>query len=375
MIKHIRFLILLVIFASSCKNEINLDASDKAVAGSFKEVFEAFWRGMNQNYVFWDIDKYHVDWDKIYKEYKNKFSDLNINNADDLNLGYSYFAEITKNLSDGHFSITFNHPFLRDETIVAERGGEQEYAISDEQLFFHNPGFYFDQNRITYQVEPIRNMRVLYATINQSVLYFHCNKLFLTEAYQANQSVRNLLNILLERIHDPQTESIILDLRNNFGGDVADLNFLLGRFVSSPHKFGYLKYKYGNNRLDYTPYIDAMILPINNDAAFRKPIYILTNSHTRSMAEIITLALMTLPNSTVVGTNTRGALGLLVNSNILYNGGSFKVADFMDVHTSAASVADLKFKSFENIGLSPDVHIEHESDIIDKQLEYVVTQY
>jgi hypothetical protein len=364
-----------MIFASSCKNEINLDPPDKAVAGNFKEIFEAFWRGMNQNYVFWDIDKDRVDWDRIYNEYKAKFSDLNINMADDLSLGYSYFAEITKNLSDGHFSITFNHPFLKDETIVAERKDGQEFTISDEQLFFHNPSSYFDQSSIIYEVEPNRNMRVLCATINQSALYFHCDKLFLTEAYQSNRPVRNLLDTLFERIRNQRTESIIIDLRNNSGGDVADLNFLLGRFVSSPHKFGYIKYKYGNNRLDHTPYIDAMILPVNNDYEFRKPIYILVDNHTGSMAEVFTLALMTFPNSMVVGTNTRGALGLLVNNNILYNGGSFKVAEFMDVNTSVASVSDLEFKNYERIGLSPDVHVEHDSNNIDKQLEYIIKHH
>jgi len=374
MMKHFVFSVLLLVSANSCKKEIYLVSSDKAVVGSFSEVFEVFWKGMNQNYVFWDVDRYRIDWDETYREYKTKFSVLNINKAEDLKTGHSYFAEMVQGLSDGHFSITFDHPFLKDDTIIADR--EQKNGISDERLFFDNPERYFDPNSTIYATESDRGMRLVYATINNTLLYFHCNKLFLTEAYQSNRSARNLLNVFFEGIHSPRTEAIILDLRNNSGGDVADLNFLLGRFVDSPHKFGYIKYKYGNNRLDYTPYLDANVLPMGDGSATRKPIYALSNHRTESLAEICTMALKTFPKCTVVGTGSRGALGILANNNILYNGGSFWVGDFMRVNTSAVSISDLEFRNYERVGLNPDIHIEHDDNSdSDSVLEYVIKQH
>jgi len=375
--KYRVFLLLsITLFAYSCKNEFYLDSSDKVVASSFREVFETFWKGMNQNYVFWDIDRHRVDWDGMYREYRTKFSVLNINKTEDLKTGRSYFAEMTQHLSDGHFSITFEHPFLKDEPIVADRKRGHENNISDERLFFDNPKQYFDANSTVRVTESNNDMALIYATIDGTVLYFHCNKLFLTEAHQSSQSARNLLNVFFANIHSAQTRSIILDFRNNFGGDVADLNFLLGRFVDSPHKFGYIKYKYGNNRLDYTPYLEASIFPMGNGIPARKPIYVLSNNRTESLAEVFTMALRTLPNCTVVGSRSRGALGILANNNRLYNGGSFWVGDFMRVNTSAASISDLEFRNYERIGLNPDIHIEHDDNSdSDRLLEYVIKQH
>lgn len=196
---------------------------------------------------------------------------------------------------------------------------------------------------------------------------------FLNNSYQSNPKIRNLLDVFFSNLHENKVESLILDLRNNPGGDVSDLNFILGKIVSSPHKFGKIKYKFGNNRQDYSPYLDAFILPINNNTTFNKPIYILTNSKTSSLAELFTIALKSLPNSKVIGNTTSGITGILVTENSLYNGGSFKVGDFMNINISAASVVDLKYTSYEKTGILPDIVINNKDRFTDSQLEYLIT--
>ena len=41
---------------------------------NWSQLFDAYWSGMNYNYVFWDIDP--TDWDAVYREYKPRFDDL-----------------------------------------------------------------------------------------------------------------------------------------------------------------------------------------------------------------------------------------------------------------------------------------------------------
>jgi hypothetical protein len=64
-------LLLMVIFAISCRKEVERERLTAYYGKSYTEVFEAFWNGMNTNYVFWDIET--VNWDNMYKTYKTAF--------------------------------------------------------------------------------------------------------------------------------------------------------------------------------------------------------------------------------------------------------------------------------------------------------------
>ena len=62
----------IVLFLSSCRKDLkNVETPENYIGGSFSEVFDAFWNGMNNNYVFWDIDT--TNWDNMYKIYKPIF--------------------------------------------------------------------------------------------------------------------------------------------------------------------------------------------------------------------------------------------------------------------------------------------------------------
>ncbi len=63
---------------SSCRKDIqNVPVPENYIGGSFSDVFESFWNGMNNNYVFWSIDT--TNWDNMYKIYKPVFAGLDIN--------------------------------------------------------------------------------------------------------------------------------------------------------------------------------------------------------------------------------------------------------------------------------------------------------
>ena len=101
-------LLLLIFFSTSCRKDVPKERLTSYKGRSYSEVFEAFWNGMNTNYVFWDIET--VNWDNMYKTYKPRFEYLDQHKEDPqaAQKASQYLVDMTKDLSDSHLSITFN---------------------------------------------------------------------------------------------------------------------------------------------------------------------------------------------------------------------------------------------------------------------------
>jgi hypothetical protein len=97
---------LLALALISCQNVTELDDPNELVLYnlSWKEVFERFWNGMNNNYVFWEQDT--TDWDAVYETWRPKFAHLGEPLADTV---FSYFNQMTSSLIDGHYKLTVQY--------------------------------------------------------------------------------------------------------------------------------------------------------------------------------------------------------------------------------------------------------------------------
>src|SRR5215831_17844260 len=99
----------LCLLATACRKEVTPQERLTNYTGqSYSEVFEAFWNGMNTNYVFWDIET--VNWDNMYKTYKPRFEYLDQHQDDPQNAqkAAQYLVDMTKDLADSHLDISFN---------------------------------------------------------------------------------------------------------------------------------------------------------------------------------------------------------------------------------------------------------------------------
>jgi hypothetical protein len=109
------FLALLVTLSVfGCRPEIDLQRPDDYFNmtnpdnTSMSTIFEGFWHGMNNNYVFWDVDP--TDWDAVYDTYKPKFEKLGTiddlyQDSERVTLMRDYFAEMLKDIVDGHYGM------------------------------------------------------------------------------------------------------------------------------------------------------------------------------------------------------------------------------------------------------------------------------
>lgn len=339
------------------------DPTNSEVAANFEGVFENFWNGMNYNYIFWDTDT--TNWDEMYRKYQPLFAKLDIENREDVKTAHRYFQEMTASLIDCHFSLNFNSKFnLPSINPALER--------KKKSVNYHLPisrNFYFasvfnryckDENKMTGTEQ---GLTIVSATIEQNIVYLYISAFRLTEIYEENKngpakkSLENFFNLLKSTAN---IRGVILDVRDNGGGYLSDLNLLIGRMIDKRLDIGYTRCKMGEGRLDYSPWIPAYVTPQANATKVSVPIVILGNMFSASMAEMTIMAVQTLPNGYFVGEQTWGAQGPLVDISANFNSGIFACPPFLtEVKTSSHVLKNMDGKLYENIGIKPNVEVRH----------------
>jgi hypothetical protein len=360
--KHFSWIFVLIVFFSCKKDNPGSNTGDSY---SFDSIFNQFCTKMESRYLFWDIDT--INWDRIYYRYTPLFKKLDINSETDNRRAFQYFSEITAPIVDGHFSITFSNPYLSNFIIYPSYQKKQDagffpinHLMVDSTYLDTDYSFGFDPGTVI-------NGKPLYAicgTIDQEIIYFSCNYFRLYDYYSSPQDnpVKRVVQRLFDLLLRQDFKGIIIDVRNNPGGDIKDLNFLVGHLTTTKHAFGFSKYKIGNGRLDFTPWIQSFINPVSGAIDFGKAKVVLTDRYSASLSELVAMAVRSLPNSSVVGDTTWGATAFITNSE-LYNAGTFEIKDFMTVNIASGAFKYIDYIIYEGVGFPPDHQIGHNASV------------
>jgi carboxyl-terminal processing protease len=372
----------------SCKREIlTREPLSNYEANTYAEVFKVFWNGMNSNYLFWD--KESIDWDSVYRLYKPKFDSLDRQEYSDTiqNRCFQFLADMTKDLKDGQYSLLFwpggdvyfenklyksyisFTPKLFRTQLVHDALPDTlfDYIIQYNYLKNFDYGIYRDP--VTMQ--PFQIVTGTLSKGNKNVIYTSLNSFAIKESYDYNYSsrpTRPVIKNLFDNIHRSNCDALLIDLRNNRGGNMEDINFFAGQFTSRPVLFGYSRYKSGTGRLDYTPRLPMSITPQEKAADFKKPIIILTDIYSSALCETVINAFKALPETsvTIIGEHTYGTGGFILGDDIA-NGGSFQVGNFASARVSNTAVQD-KNGNFNFSGINPDIEVKYNASSIKQML-------
>ncbi|MCQ2114120.1 MAG: S41 family peptidase [Bacteroidaceae bacterium] len=295
--------------------------------------YDALWTIMDEHYCYFDYKKteYGLDWNNVYAKYKGR--------ADTVKTvieQFDVFSDMLDELRDGHVNLVSDFNFYR---YWDWKEGYPE-NFSDSILRRYIGTDYYMAGGLKYCI------------LRDSIAYLRC------ESFSSSFSENNLSYALFLMSECP---ALILDLRNNGGGNLTLAERLSSRFTEEKILTGYMRHKTGKGHSDFSDY-EARYIEPSSGVRWTKPIIVLTNRGVFSAANECVNELRCCPNVTVVGDRTGGGGGLPFTSE-LPNGWT--------VRFSACPMYDKNKKDIE-FGIEPDYKVDITSDDYQKGVDTIL---
>lgn len=290
---------------------IREDEYDNSPAGNF----EALWKLIDEHYCY--LDYKGIDWDSIYNVYSPQISD---------DMGDDALFEVLGNmlaeLKDGHVNLYsawntarywdwyLDYPRNYSEELIEQYlgrgyriGGGAKYTI-----FTDNIGY------VSY---PDFSAAIGDGNLDEMLLYLGmCN-------------------------------GLIIDVRNNGGGNLTTSSQLAARFTNERVLTGYIQHKTGPGHSDFSDPEPLYIDP-SDGVRWQKPVVVLTNRHSYSATNDFVNAMRCFSQVTLMGDRTGGGGGMPFSSELPNGWG---------VRFSASPTLDVDGQHIED-GIDPDIHVD-----------------
>lgn len=140
------------------------------------------------------------------------------------------------------------------------------------------------------------------------------------------------------------TQGLIIDVRDNGGGNLTNVETLVSRFITRPTVVGYISHKTGPGHNDFSEPFEIEYKPAaEGRIRWGKPVIVLANRSTFSAANNFVSVMKLLPGVRVVGATTGGGSGMPYSSELPCG---------WSVRFSACSMLDAERRSTE-YGVEP----------------------
>lgn len=251
--------------------------------------FDVFWHMFNENYAFFDL--YDVDWQAIYAEYQPQVTVETTPEALS-----TLFTQMIADLDDGHVFLLSNFEFFAPAAYPDWTDDTDEETITP----------YIElalENYLVGDYTTLADDQIIYGWLAEDIGYIN----ILTMA--GYEDGVDDLTFLVESMpiimaNLAEAETLVIDVRFNEGG--ADLNsvYIAGYFTDTP-QLGFSKQVW-----DGAQFLEpnAIYVQPKTEQPFTGDVYVLTSGMTASAGEIFTMSMRALPNVTLVGETTSGAL-------------------------------------------------------------------
>ncbi len=371
--------VLLLVF-SSCRKDLVPDPNNTEYKTDVEQ-FEAVWNGFNVSYVLWSADT--TDWDAVYEQFHPIFEEME---GQPDSVWRSTWKAVFSTLIDHHMSITLHRPAT--EAYLSFNPGVNEVRSRDYNHAMLLPLSY---RRILKMLESegrftnTCNLYSLYTDVDQcysgildgEIAYIYISS-FLKELDSVS-AFRHFKNLVMEE----DVKAAIIDVRDNGGGVVHNLNYLFSCFTSQRIRIGYHQTKVGLGRYDLGPKVpfDADAKINNTDSQDKNiPVIVLTNINSASMSETTAIAFRYLPQGYVVGERTYGATCASPQPDDFtrfYSGSFGQSGQGHYVKTAKFLFTDADGIIYEGHGVDPDVECLFDRSAwengVDNQLECAIS--
>lgn len=329
------FFILVVVLSISCKDIIITPSESNRNI----EDFEAAWDRINSVYPYLELKE--INWDSLHTVYRTQAGNAK---GDEF---YLVLRDMLAELKDGH-------------VFYCTEGGGKVYPYYPRKHFKDRHAYspfvvrkYFDK-----ELRLSESGSVEYEIIPGNVGY-----VFLSTFHEDH--LVNEFPGVLEYLKN--TKGLIIDIRQKIGGNYANVEAVVSRFITSPL-----------DRPDFYCLGEKWDLsPIQPQGPFTytNPVVVLINGSTFSSGELCTEIMKQLPNVTAAGDTTGGGSAgcedYYPNAKCEYYLPSGKM-----IHIGTTDLRRYDGLPWEWIGIPPDIRVvQTEADINrgrDKQLEYAI---
>ena len=201
-------LLLSVVLFTSCITE---DEYDNSPEGNF----EALWQTIDRQYCFLDYKKqeYGLDWNEIYSQYKQRIS-KGMNNEQ----LFEVLADMLNELRDGHVNLS----------------SKLEYSQYREWFDSYPANFSDSIQRVYLGKDYAQSSGMKYQIFEDNIAYIYCG------SFQSGIGEGNLDEVLNKLAI---CDGLIIDVRNNSGGNLTTAEKLAARFTNEKVLVGYMSHK------------------------------------------------------------------------------------------------------------------------------------
>lgn len=275
--------------------------------------FDALWQIIDQHYCF--FDEKDIDWNEVYARYSPRISDKM--SAEEL---FNVCAEMLDELRDGHVNLSapFNTSYYRKWW--------SDYPQNYDQRLVQQHYFNFNY-RSTGAID--------YGVLAENVGYMRYPSFAYGMGEGNLDAVFNYLSTC---------DGLIIDVRDNGGGNLTNVETLVSRFITRRTLAGYISHKTGPGHDQFsTPRAFYYNPTGGGHRLWGKPVAVLTNRSTYSAANNFVSIMKHLPGVYIVGATTGGGGGMPFSSELPCGWG---------VRLSACVILDPAGQSAEN-GVTP----------------------
>ncbi|WP_338158333.1 S41 family peptidase [uncultured Phocaeicola sp.] len=326
--KHILLLFIFVsgMFFPSCIRE--------DVSGNTPESnFESLWKIIDEQYCFLDYknQEYGLDWNEVHSRYAQRITPSMTSTE-----LFEVLSDMVNELRDGH--VNLSSALATSQYRAWFDSYPRNFSDSIQSIYLKKD--YVNSSRLTYQI------------LENNIGYIYCS------SFSNGIGDGNLDQTLYElRLCD----GLIVDVRNNGGGNLTTAQKLAARFTNEKTLVGYMCHKTGPGHNDFSTPKEVYIEP-SDGIRWQKKVAVLTNRRSYSATNDFVNSMKQFPNVTIIGDKTGGGSGLPFSSEIP-NGWSIRF--------SASPMFDPQMNQLE-FGIDPDVKVDMTTEDIQRGKDTII---
>ncbi len=294
-----------------CQSCVDVEEHDNTPRGNF----DALWQTIDERYCFFDYKgrEYGLDWNAVRQKYSQRIDD-GMTSAQ----LFEVLGDMLAELRDGHVNLSRSADFSRYWSWYENYPSNFSDTLNRRYL------------GTDYKIASGLKYRVL--DDNVGYIYY--------ESFNTAVGEGNLDDALS---HMMLCRGLIIDIRNNGGGNLTTAERLAARFIDDETLVGYIQHKTGSGHSDFSAMEEQRLKP-SSGVRWHKRVCVLTNRQVYSAANEFVKYMKCSPRVRVVGDRTGGGAGLPFTSS-LPNG--------WVVRFSACPMYDRDRQSTE-FGIAPD---------------------